>query len=279
MEHDALGDRMKAYEAVEDRRLDSRLPIYARIDGRGFSRFTAGMARPYDAGMARTMIETASGLVERTHAKIAFVQSDEISLVWLADGDTAQTIFDGRIQKLCSVLASLSTALFMAALTKDDRLCRYAERLPHFDCRVLQLPSKTEAANMLLWRELDAQKNAISGAARGAFSHKALHGKNGAEMLSMMSEANVDFAGYPVCFRRGTFLRRVSFYRPFTSDELARIPEKHRPADGSCVGRSEVRSIDMPPFRAVINREAVVFDGADPTTPPLPADPGITRGD
>ena len=41
MSTDALGDRMKAYERQEtEQRFIPLLPIYARIDGRGFSKFT-----------------------------------------------------------------------------------------------------------------------------------------------------------------------------------------------------------------------------------------------
>ena len=39
-----LGDRMKAYEAVEaQRRVDSNLPVCARIDDKCFSSFTVPM--------------------------------------------------------------------------------------------------------------------------------------------------------------------------------------------------------------------------------------------
>ena len=65
--NDALGDRMKSYEMAEaGRRFMPLLPILARIDGRCFSAFTAGMERPYDTGMADAMIATTADLqVER----------------------------------------------------------------------------------------------------------------------------------------------------------------------------------------------------------------------
>jgi hypothetical protein len=37
------------------------------------------------------------------------------------------------------------------------------------------------------------------------------------------------------------------------------------------VERTAIVKIDMPPFGAVINREAVIFDGADPETTREPA--------
>lgn len=260
---DDFGDRMKAYEAVEDRRLDPTLPIYARIDGRSFSTFTRSMQRPFDPEMTRAMVATCAALVEETHARIGYVQSDEISLVWLAEDD-AEPLFGARVQKLCSVLAGYATAAFTASLGRSTRLACYADKLPHFDCRVVSLPGKTEAANMLLWREMDALKNAVSMVARHHFSHRQLPGQGRHDMLRMMIDADVDFDAYPVAFRRGTFLRRVTFDRAFTADELAAIPERHRPAPDSVVTRSEVREIVMPSFVTVTNREAVVFDGARP---------------
>ena len=50
MQHDDLGDRMKGLEAQETaRRFIPGLPIYARIDGRGFSKFTRGIRKLRDS--------------------------------------------------------------------------------------------------------------------------------------------------------------------------------------------------------------------------------------
>jgi tRNA(His) 5'-end guanylyltransferase len=77
---DDLGDRMKAYEAVETARtLDPALPIYARIDGRSVSTFTRSMRRPFDPRMAAAMISTTKHLVKETDARIGYTQSDEIN--------------------------------------------------------------------------------------------------------------------------------------------------------------------------------------------------------
>ena len=60
------------------------------------------------------------------------------------------------------------------------------------------------------------------------------------------------------------FVRRVTEERPFTAEELERIPEEHRPAPETLVLRSRVVELDMPVFTKVLNREAVIFDGAAP---------------
>lgn len=255
---DEFGARMKAYEAVETaRKLDPMLPIYARIDGRSFSVFTRGMERPFDARMTAAMVETTKYLVNKTNARIGYTQSDEISLVWLADAPESDVIFSGKLQKMVSVLASMTAAKFATVIPAE-----YADRLPHFDCRVFQLPSKDEAANAFLWRAMDARKNAISMVAQANFSHKALFGKDQKAMLAMLADAGVDFETFPASFRLGSFIRRDVVERMLTDDELARIPEKHRPT--GTVTRTDMKVVDVPPFNKVMNRVAVIFDGADP---------------
>ena len=86
--NDALGDRMKEFEMLEaGRRLLPVIPALARIDGRRFSRFTSGLARPYDQRLSDLMIATTKHLVEETNANCGYTQSDEITLTWYtADG-------------------------------------------------------------------------------------------------------------------------------------------------------------------------------------------------
>lgn len=262
---DELGDRMKLYESVETaRKFDPKLPVYARIDGRGFSKFTRNMTRPFDRRMTVCMIETTRYLVDKTHAAAGYVQSDEISLVWDGSDENSRLFFDGKLQKSCSVLASMSAARFAVAYA--DQFDQMSQEYPHFDCRILQMPSRGEAVNMMLWRELDARKNAVSMAARHFFSHKELHGRSGKEMTQMMLDQGQAMHDYPVCFTRGTWLKRVVEDRVLTEDEMQRIPAKHRPAAGTVFTRSSVEVVDMPPFVEVINREAVVFDHASPCT-------------
>ncbi len=258
-ETDDFGNRMKAYEAIETaRKLDPHLPIYARIDGRAFSTFTRGMEKPFDARMINAMTETTAYLVHASHARIGYTQSDEISLVWLADAPESDVFFSGKIQKMTSVLASMAAAKFGTVIPLE-----WSDRLPHFDARVFQLPSRDEAANAILWRAMDARKNAISMVAQSRFSPKALHGKDQKAMLAMLASEGVDFGALPVAFRRGSFIRRVTVERHLTADELVRIPDEHRPSEP--VMRTETVTIDMPPFNNVANRVEVVFDGADPS--------------
>lgn len=256
MAEDNLGDRMKAYEAIEhDRILMPRLPIYARLDGKCFSSFTRNMERPYDMRMTQAMIETTKYLLEETHACIGYTQSDEISLAWHYPEPKSEAYLGGKVQKLVSILGSMATVKFNSILQTD--------KLPMFDCRVFNLPSREETANAFLWRELDACKNAISMLAHCHFSPKQLHGKSGDQKQEMLwQEKRINFNDMPAFFKRGTFVRRIMEERFLTMTELENIPEQHRP-EGP-VMRSRIAELNMPKFMTVTNRAAVIFDGADP---------------
>lgn len=269
MSKDVLGDYIKSrFEAPETgRKFLSTLPVYARIDGRGFSKFTRGMRRPYDERMSRAMIETVKYLVSETHAAIGYTQSDEISLVWHAPDPNSMVFFDGKIQKLCSVLASMATAAFTRAVLKsgDPEFIAYADRLPHFDARVFQLPDRASAVKCLHWRELDAAKNAVSMAAHHHFGHKATLGLSSAEKQEkLFQEAGVNFNDYPAFFKRGTFVRRETVERTLTEAERMRIPANRRPAADHVFERTQMVEVDMPIFGKIANAVDVVFEKAEP---------------
>lgn len=269
---DDLGDRMKEYEGVEaQRRLDQNVPIVARIDGRKFSKFTKGFDKPFDRRLTAAMDMTTAMLVDKTHASIGYTQSDEITLVWhvdRTDNPQAQMLFDGRVQKLCSVLSGMASTYFLTHLTsmlqhQDTELVKI--RAPHFDCRVFNVPTKEEAANAVLWRYLDARKNAVSAFTRCHISHKAMQGLSASAQI----QAVIDAGGPPFykatqqSDRTGRFIQKRTVERTLSPDELLRIPAQHRPAEDEKVKRSEGQISDFL-FDKIKNRAAVIFDQAVP---------------
>jgi len=285
---DSLGDRIKSYEGQEsDRRFIPLLPICARLDGKSFHHFTEGMRRPYDEIFSRLMIETTKYMVEETNAKIGYTQSDEISLIFYSDSSESQVFFDGRIQKMTSVLASMCSVYFntlirsglfesksrmefkhnsKGELDNHNLWIQKAMMLPVFDCRVWMVPNQIEACNTLLWREQDATKNSISMAASEFYSDKELYCKNGSEKQEMLFKKGVNFNDYPAFFKRGTYVQRRIVTKKFTMEELDKLPPKHeaRKNPDLMVERTEIKEIEMPPFNKITNKVDVVFNGKDP---------------
>ena len=260
-----FGDRMKDYERQETgRRFMPLLPVCARIDGKGFSKFTRGLERPYDSRMSELMCQTTTYLTQETQACIGYTQSDEISLVWYSADAKSQIFFDRRIQKMVSVLASVTTAFFNAKIPAF--IPEKQKVLAMFDCRIWQVPTLEEAANTIIWREYDATKNSVSMAARHYYSHKALYKKTGNEMQDMLFEKGVNWNDYPPFFKRGVFVQKRKVVRAFTTEELNFLPEKHeaRRNPELQIERAEYKRINMPPFGSVTNRVGVIFRGEEP---------------
>ena len=237
---DSLGDRMKSYEELStSRQLMPNCPVYARIDGRAFHTLCKGLKKPYSEAFIQTMQEVCKYLVFETGAILGYVQSDEISLGWT---DYSKAPFEGRIQKLESVLASMAAAKFVqfieASKSSSPLVINYGIdvlwhrtqiHVPSFDCRVFNLPNEGELANAFLWRENDAIKNSITGMALHFFSHKDIQGKSGEEKIAMMKKEGYDFyRDTPPAFLRGTFYHRENYLNALTDEEVARIPEKQR---------------------------------------------------
>lgn len=267
---DALGDRMKFYENLEaGRRLMPLLPVVARMDGRSFSQFTRDLARPYDERLSRLMVETTRLLVKETNARVGYTQSDEITLLLYSEDPNSQIYFDGRLHKMLSQLAAQTTAVFNFLLPRflpEKAKNLSPERLPTFDARVFQVPNLTEAANAVLWRELDATKNSISMAARCHYSHKELMNKNGSQMQEMLFAKGVNWNDFLAFFKRGTYIQRRTVKRRFHVEELEKLPEKHeaRKNPDLEIERTDYLVLELPPLSRIKNREGVLFFGEDP---------------
>jgi len=235
---DKLGDRMKAYEReYTAERIGPGVYSVVRIDGRAFHTFTRGMDRPFDFYFARSMVNTASHLVRNHKPLVAYVQSDEISLVF-APGKLP---FGGKVYKINSVLAS-ETAVFFHECIQRHAALSSTPRLPSFDCRVWTVPNRAEAMNAVLWRFFDAKRNSVSMLCRAHFSHKEMFRKDCQGQINMLAEKGVSWHDLrPLEFKWGIFLVRRVVEKTLTEEELTRLPEKHRP-DGP-VMRSTVEAV------------------------------------
>lgn len=220
---DALGDRMKSYERIEtEQKFKPNSILYVRLDGRGFSKFTKGLKRPYDERLSNLMIETTKHLVEEFKCNVGYTQSDEISLV-VENKYESPCDFEGKKQKLISLLSATATAYFNVNLISYIPEKFNIGRLPCFDCRIFEVPNEDEASNAVLWREKDAIKNSVSMLAQNHFSHKELQGVKSDVMKDMLkTQKNVVWEDQPKFFKCGTFLKRKKFTKSVDGFEYIR---------------------------------------------------------
>ena len=148
-----LETRFKRYERSYKTLLTPRSYVIIRLDGKNFSKYTKGLVKPFDVDLSDAMNKTAAALVEEFNAKMAYTQSDEISLLIteIGGGVDAQPMFGNSLQKLCSLSASVATAAF-----NEVRNLQYAQNydgmddmvFPNqafFDARVFIVPDREEA--------------------------------------------------------------------------------------------------------------------------------------
>lgn len=230
---DDLGVRMKTfYEQIPKTKLMRRTPVIIRIDGKAFHTFTRGFQRPFDEVLIKTMQETTKYLCENIQGCVlGYTQSDEISLV-LVDYQKFETSawFDYKIQKMCSIAASMATMAFNKFFNQnvfefenfppkylEENEYRYlvekyyesVNKGAMFDARVFNIP-KEEVTNCIYWRQLDASRNSIQMVGQANFSYKELQNKSCNDIQDMlMTQKGINWNDLPIYQKRGSCVIRT----------------------------------------------------------------------
>lgn len=234
MDTSDLAKRMKEYEKRNRYYLQRRMPVILRLDMRAGHSFTKGFERPFDEVFIKTIQDTAKYLCENIqNCKLSYQQSDEITLL-LVDYEKINTdcFFEYRIDKLCSIAASMATMKFNQVFKELsyresenlETICRKnpylenrdyltkisnvhtnsAEKGAMFDCRCFNIP-KEEVTNCIYWRQLDASRNSIQMVGQANFSHKELQNKSCNDIQDMlMTQKYINWNDLPIYQKRGS---------------------------------------------------------------------------
>jgi tRNA(His) 5'-end guanylyltransferase len=206
---DDLGDRMKGqYENRTRFMLPRRTYTIIRLDGKAFHTYTRGLKKPFDTDLYADMDAAIIAMLpEIQGAVFAYTQSDEISIL-LTDFalPTTSAWFDGNLQKMCSVGASIITAEFnrvrmlwnrplkVECPDAPKKVCLSEVPMAYFDARVFTIPDRTEVMNYFIWRNQDCSRNSVYMVAQANFSHKELQGVSIAGMHEMLHEKGINWA-------------------------------------------------------------------------------------
>ena len=253
--NDAFGDKVKELESASAKVvLDEEQPICVRLDGKAFHTFTRGLQRPYDSRLSKAMVDTMNYLVEKTDARLGYTQSDEITLVYFKVAPHQQMYFGARVQKLTSVLSSMATAKFNHEV--NENIPEKAKNFAFFDCRVWNVPTLQDVADVFNWRQDDAIKNSVSMAAYSYFSDKILLKKTSQEKKEMLLEKGIDWNQYPDFFKSGTYAIK--------KHKEMLLPEELKNKKGNegkeTFLRSYIDNFHLDRLRHVDNPVSVLFD-------------------
>ena len=207
MNFKSLKDKCEYFRSLTDYKLLPNSYVIAMLDGRSFSKLIKNKyKKPFDERFMGYMNSVAEYLCKNIQgAKLAYVQSDEISIL-ITDFDSPETDspFGYRICKLQSILASMASGKFNQLVAidalKDSRQdyenlpfsdpweCVELMKLAEFDCKVWNAPDWNTAFCHFLWRQNDCTRNSKQQAAQTYLPHNELMGRNTDKQIELLKE-------------------------------------------------------------------------------------------
>lgn len=207
MKFDQLDAKMRVFETAHDHCALPGLHLVARLDGRGFTRFTKEVMKfdaPFDVRFRDVMVDVVRHLMEcGVRCVYGYTQSDEISLLLHRDDDA----FGRKERKLNSLLAGEASGF--ASL-------RFGQVVA-FDCRISQLPSRDLVVDYFRWRQEDAARNALNAHCYWRLREAghapdsaaaAVAGLSTAAKNELLFQRGVNFDRLPAWQKRGVGVRR-----------------------------------------------------------------------
>lgn len=249
MDTSDLAKRMKEYESVSRTKLINRLPVVLRLDGKSFHSFTKNFHKPFDKVLIKTMQDTMKYLCENIQGCVlGYTQSDEITLVLVNyEKLNSEPWFDYKVQKMCSIAASMATMAFnknflenmyLLCAVNSEGYVKDKTYLPvhqahikssykgaMFDCRAFNLP-KEEVTNNIYWRQLDATRNSIQMVGQANFSHKELQNKSCNQIQDMLfTQKGINWNDYPTYLKRGSCCIKEKYFEECEDGKEIKYPE------------------------------------------------------
>lgn len=221
----SLGSRMKQYESVPKIYLTAGIPKVIRLDMRSGHTFCKKLKKPFDDIFSYAMIETAKKLCSSiSGAVMAYTQSDEISVVLndVTPEGNLTSFFDGNVEKITSLSASIATLAFnkayAEAVEKQDKETADIHKKnlwnAQFDSRVFCLPNAEELHNYILWRQQDATRNSIQMVGHANFTNKEMHKKNTSQIQDMlMLQKGINWNDFPIKYKRGALIVKEKYQK------------------------------------------------------------------
>lgn len=219
-----LADKIKGLEKAYEMVLNPLQPFVVRLDGVSFKNFTAPLNKPFDYRFTKTMMLTTADLFDRTRPRTAFCQSDEITLVFPAEPTVSSMMYGGRVNKICSVIASMASARFNHHARS---LLQNNDDSAWFDARVFSVPDDKTAMEAIWWRhKLDMRRNVINSIGHHKLGHARTDNLQMNELINKLRvECNVDpFNDFEPEAIYGVFFKKIQYnstgYNPLTKETL-----------------------------------------------------------
>ena len=142
---------MKEYEVYGDLKVPINSKIILRLDGRSFHSLAKNLnlKKPYDKDFAKLMVKVSKDLFNEFAPRFIYTFSDEISIL------LNNIPFNGRIEKINSVIASFAASSFTYNLDKQ------IGKAVAFDSRIIPITNE-DIPKYFKWRQDEAWRNCIN---------------------------------------------------------------------------------------------------------------------
>ena len=142
---------MKEFEVYSSLRVPKNSNIVMRLDGRSFHSLARDLelVKPYDENFYRVISEVCRDLFEEFSPVFIYTFSDEISLLF------DKIPFDGRIEKLNSVIPSFAASSFVMHYSVQFK------KPPAFDSRIIPI-NGSDIFKYFKWRQDECWRNCVN---------------------------------------------------------------------------------------------------------------------
>ncbi len=142
---------MKEFEVYSSLKVPKNSKIIIRLDGRSFHKLASDLklVKPYDGEFYEIMSKVCRDLFEEFSAEFVYTFSDEISLLF------NKVPFEGRIEKINSVIASFTASSFVIHYNRDFK------KPPAFDSRIIPI-NDGDILKYFKWRQDESWRNCVN---------------------------------------------------------------------------------------------------------------------
>lgn len=142
---------MKDYEVYSSLKVPKNSKIVIRLDGRSFHKLARdlNLVKPYDEKFYHVIAEVCQDLFKEFSPLFIYSFSDEISLLF------DKVPFDGRLEKIDSVIASFAASSFVMNYDVEFK------KPPAFDSRAIPI-SDDDILKYFRWRQDESWRNCVN---------------------------------------------------------------------------------------------------------------------
>lgn len=204
---------MKKYEQFSQLKTIPDMPLIIRIDGRSFSNYTKQLhlKKPFDERLRDIFIKTSIDLIKEFNARYVYVFSDEINIY------LEEIPFNGRVEKINSIICSYITASFMKHLflNKNQFDVDILDLKPvSFDSRIITIKN---IKNYFKWRQDEAWRNCLNSYAQFVLNKnhtsketaQILYKLNKSDIHDLLFEEGINIAHVPTWQKRGVAIYKI----------------------------------------------------------------------